>query len=189
MKRLILPLIALTFLLGACSSPTKPTAQKPGGPPISTGKRATAWGELPTYDQAGHRFSFVRKPKYVGLDGAKPVTLDVVVNGDGSVKDATVTESSGNTLLDRTALECFVGAHYSLQLGARDAAPYVVRQQMKFTKEEVSHFSYLDNGQSFSAGKTGSVPESTAPMNQAWSGAGGGWSGGGYSNSSSSSGK
>jgi len=185
MKRLLLPLIALTFLVGACSSPTKPTAQS--GPPKNTGTRATAWGELPTYDQTGQKFQFARRPPHPGITSVKPVTLDIVVNADGTVEDATVTESSGSAFIDRTALAAFIGARYSLVVGPEHPAPFVVRQQMTFTKEDASRFTYSD-GVPWYNGKLGSVPEPGAPMNQAWSGAGGGWSGGGsYSNSSSSS--
>lgn len=182
MKRLLLPLIALTFLVGACSSPTQPTAQM--GPPKSTGTRATAWGELPTYAPEGHTFRFSKPPRLPGVTSAKPVTLDVVVNADGSVKDATVTESCGNAFLDRTALAAFIGARYSLQLGAGDRAPYVVRQQIKFTQEDADRRA--DANPPYYNGKQGSVPEHNAPMNQAWSGAGAGWGGGGASSSSSS---
>jgi len=188
MKRFILPLIALTFLVGACSSPT-PTAQKPGGPPKSTGSRPTVWGELPTYAQAGHSFNLSPEKLRVPVaDHTQWVTLDVVVNADGSVKDATIRQSSGNPVVDRTVLAAYIGTHYSLKLGPTDPAPYVVQQAIVFPKQGEGLDPELASTISPYPMQHNSMPPPGAPYYQAWSGAGGGWSGGGsYSNSSSSS--
>lgn len=188
MKRLILPLIALTVLVGACSSPTKPTAQKPGGPAKSTGTRPTAWGELPTYDQAGHSFDLSPKKLRVPVaDHTQWVTLDVMVNTDGSVEDATIRQSSGNPVVDRTVLAAYIGTHYSLKLGPTDPAPYVVQQAIVFQQGEGLDPELATTISPYRM-QHDSMPPPGAPYYQAWSGAGGGWSGGGSYSSSSSSG-
>jgi TonB family protein len=186
MKRLLLPLIALAFLVGACSSQPKTAAHPPGVPPKVTGKRTTAWGELPTYDGAGHYFTHIKRPRMPGaLDAPKSVTLDIVVNADGSVEDATVTASSGDLVLDRTALACLIGARYTLKLAPDNPAPFVVQTTWKFTREQFPVIDY-DGGYG-PVGRQDSRPPEGAPYYQAWYGGGGGWSGGGsYSNSSSS---
>lgn len=183
MKRLILPLIALALLAGTCpAAPVKPTPQLS---PESLGTRRTAWGVLPTYSVTGQRFTFARLPRpSLTAQARKPVTLDVLVNADGSVEDATITASSGNAVADLATLASFIGARYSLQPGDDYPAPFVVQLKMSFSQQPGT--TYANAYGPF--GRQDSMPPSGAPFNQAWSGAGGGWSGGGgYSNSSSSS--
>jgi TonB family protein len=184
MKRLILPLMALTFLAGACSSTPK-SATKPSLE--SLGTRSTAWGVLPTYNVPGQRFAFVRLPR-LNEDSFTPksVTLDVLINADGSVEDATVTTSSGDPMTDFAVLASFIGASYSLQPGDDYPAPFVVQQKMTVNPESMRGMAYANAYGPF--GQQSSMPPAGAPFHQAWSGAGGGWSGGGnFSNSSSSS--
>ena len=185
MKRFILPLIALTLLVGACSSSTS-TVRKQDVPPKSTGTRATAWGELPTYDQEGYKFQFPKPPPHLGIASVTPVTLDVVVNADGSVEDATVVASSGNAALDRAALSAFIGARYSLQLSPGNPAPYVVRQQIKFSKDDGEQLGSVVEPYG-GIGRQDSMPPSGAPYYQPVAGAGTGLNMTNSSTSSSSS--
>jgi TonB family protein len=128
MKLIPLPLVALALLLGACSSST-PTAANhvapPPGPPVRGSTKVTAWGELPSYDARGHYFKDMRAPNGGPYNGK--VTLDLLVNANGTVEDVAVFESSGNAQFDRAAADQFKKAQYTLQLGPDDPAPYVVR--------------------------------------------------------------
>jgi TonB family protein len=184
MKRFILPLIALTFLVGACSSPTKST-HKPGKPPVLTGKLATAWGELPTYNTSGYGFVLTRQPLLpAGPLKGKTVDVDVMVNADGSVEDATVRTSSGDARIDHAVLASFIGARYSLKVGPGNPAPYVVPLTLKISKP--TYTSISSDGIAWNNFKMGSAPPAGAPYYQEWSGAGGSYT---YSTSSSSSSK
>lgn len=125
MKRSLLPLVALTVLLGACN--TTPTASQRVIPATSTGTRATAWGNLPTYDQRHHRFKNLSgRPPATAFNG--PVALDMLVNRDGSVQGITLVQSSGNQRVDEVIKKRFTTGRYTLLLGPDDPAPYVVRQ-------------------------------------------------------------
>ena len=171
-----------TTYLSANRSPTKPN-RKPSGPPVNTGTRSTAWGELPTYDGTGQSFAYARDLRFPFVPSrptSVSVTLDVMVNADGSVKDATVTGGSSDPAFNYTILASYIGARYSLQLGPDYPAPYVVQTKIEFHVPP----AFSDT---FGPGRFDSMPPPGAPYYQAWSGAGGGWSGGGsYSNSSSS---
>lgn len=184
MKRLILPLVALAFLAGASSVIAKSTRTLS---PESMGTVRTAWGVLPTYNVSGQRFTFARFPRPSFALHFRTVTLDVLVNADGSVEDATVTTSSGDPIADFTALACFIGARYSLQPGDSYPAPFVVQHKLDFGRQVLTSTDISTPSTDRAIGPFASMPPSGAPYYQAWSGAGGGWSGGGnYSNSSSS---
>jgi len=186
MKRFILPLIALTFLVGACSSPTK-SVHKPGESPVLTGKLDTAWGELPTYKSSGHGFVLARQPLLpAGPLKTRTVDVDVMVNADGSVEDATVRTSSGDPRIDHAVLGSFIGARYSLKVGSGNPAPYVVPLTLKVSKPTNAKNSISSDGIAWNNFKMGSVPPAGAPYYQEWSGAGGSYT---YSTGSSSSSK
>jgi len=123
--------IALTLLLGGCSS-TPPSGQPAtAAVPIPAGTRPTPWGELPVYDQSGHFFqNLARVPPVLLPDAA--VTLDIMVNHDGSVRDVAVAQSSGNREVDLQTQAQFAHARYSLRLRPEDPAPYVVHQTIAF---------------------------------------------------------
>ena len=92
-----------------------------------TGTKATAWGELPTYDPTGHKFTGMRAPVRA-VTGT--ISLDLKVGFDGRIEDIAVFESSGNTDVDRVLVDQFKKARYSLKLRPEDPAPYVVRITM-----------------------------------------------------------
>lgn len=178
MKRLLAPLIALAFLAGVCPATAKPTRQLS---PESLGTRSTAWGVLPTYNVSGQRFTFARRPRPPGDSFALwTVTLDVLVNADGSVEDATVTTSSGDPGADFAALASFIGARYSLQPGDNYPAPFVVQQKLIFTQGSVQRPSYTTEHRMFAP--QGSMPPSGSQYYQASP-----FTSGSYSTSSSSS--
>jgi TonB family protein len=177
MKRLLAPLLALAFVAGAGVATAKPARPLS---PEDLGMRTTAWGVLPTYNISGQRFTFKRFPRATLFPDERSVTLDVLINADGSVEDATITTGSGDSAADVAALSSFIGARYSLQPGENYPTPFVVRQKMTFGKE----IPFFPNQQFW--GPQSSLPPPGAPYYQTWYGAGGGWSGGGsYSNSSS----
>jgi hypothetical protein len=187
MKRLILPLVALAFLAApAAASPNSTRTLSPE----SLETRRTAWGVLPTYNVSGQRFTFARIPRPSLALHFRSVSLDVLVNADGSVEDATITTSSGDPIADFTALACFIGARYSLQPGDSYPTPFVVHQKLEFGPQVIPSSPTTSTFTDRHMGPFASMPPPGAPYYQAWSGAGGGWSGGGsYSNSSSSSSK
>jgi len=126
MTKRLLPLLALTLLLGACTT----TQTSDQSPPIRTGTRATAWGELPTYDQRGHIFDLPGRSPVNAFDAT--LTFDVMVNADGTVHDVALLKGSGNDNVDRQTLARFKKAHYTLKLGPADPAPYVVQQTVEY---------------------------------------------------------
>jgi TonB family protein len=142
MKLHALPLVALSLLLGACNT-TRTTAQSSVPPPVQTGTKVTAWGELPTYDPAGYIFTGMRAPVRA-ITGT--VSLDLKVGFDGRVEDIAVFESSGNTEVDRAIVHQFKKARYTLQLRPEDPAPYVVRLTIHMESGAPSddHFGHVD---------------------------------------------
>ena len=170
MKRFILPLVTLAFLAGACSLSAKSTRKLS---PESIGTVRTAWGVLPTYHVSGQRFTFARWPRLPASGDSsalKSVTLDVLVNADGSVKDATVTMSGGDPVTDFAALASFIGARYSLQPGDDYPAPFVVQQTITFAQESEQTTGYTDPFGPI--GRQRSMPPEGSPFSR---GPGGGW--------------
>lgn len=132
---LVPPLLVLTCLLGACSSfsPLRHAqATLPPRPAQLAGSKVTVWGERPSYDQGGHHFRGLGRPTVNTFDFK--LTLDLLVNPDGSVHDVAIFESSGNPSLDRRVAARFKDAHYSLRLAPDDPAPHVVRWTIDFSK-------------------------------------------------------
>ena len=133
MNTKLLPLLALPVLLGACESFNMARLpQTP--PPVQLASRATTWGELPTYDMKGQFFkigplSSLKNFPTEGTGGR--VTIDLLVNRDGTVRALKVTESSGDMKADRAAMELFRNARYTLKLAESDPAPYVVTQTVE----------------------------------------------------------
>jgi TonB family protein len=139
MKRYLLPLIPFAFLLGACSS-TLPTpagklAAVPTGPAVRIENRLTAWGEMPSYEPKGHFFQGLRAPGGGASSLTGEVTLDFLINPDGTIQDSAIFSSSGQPKLDRAALARFKHARYTLRLGPDDPAPHVVRLTVGFKAE------------------------------------------------------
>ncbi len=139
MKTPLLPLVALSLVLGACSSAqSHKTAAKPATPPpVRTENKVTAFGEFPSYDPRGQHFKlYTQRREYeVGLNGR--AVVDVIVNADGTVQDVVIFESSGNDDYDQMALRLYKNSRYSLRLAPGDPAPYVVRQE--FVTRRVVH--------------------------------------------------
>jgi len=147
MNRSIIPLTALTFLLGACSSTPTQSAHRPQPLPAqSAGTLQTAWGELPTYRTADSEFPFVLTP-YPGFKTPTELrpddapVVDVLVDRDGSIKDVKVHTSSGFEAVDIYAINRFVGARARLQIAPTDPAPYVIRQTMSQSYLSVAYYS------------------------------------------------
>lgn len=142
----LLPLLALSLLLGACSSfqSSHYHAKSPSPPPIQAGIKVTPWGELPSYEQAGHFFkSWANlRPSEVNLSGR--VVVEVLVKSDGTVRDVAIFESSGNPEVDRLALRMYKYSRYSLHLDATDPAPHVVRQEFIRTPSQPPASDHID---------------------------------------------
>ena len=132
MKRFMLPLIALALVGGACSAIAESTGELSLE---SLGTRRTAWGVLPTYQVSGQHFSFTRLPRpSIATLAIRPVTVDVLVNAEGAVQDATITSSSGSPAADLAVLASFIGARYSLHPGDNYPTPFVVQHRTSFRR-------------------------------------------------------
>ncbi len=130
MKRLLLTVLALPFLLGACSSLKTSRAPLPTPPAaVRTADQPTVWGTLPSYSTMGQYFVPLRSTRVARVNAAGQGTavLDLLVNRDGTVKDAAIVTSSGAEKTDLAAEEMCRQARYSLPLGPDAPAPYVVR--------------------------------------------------------------
>jgi TonB family protein len=126
----ILPpvLLATCMLLAACSSikPPQPLSSAPPHP-VLTGNRVTVWGEFPSYETTGHYFQLHnRRPRNLALSGH--AVVDILVNADGTIRDAAIFESSGDPEVDALALRLYKTSRYSLRLPSGQPAPHVVRQ-------------------------------------------------------------
>lgn len=131
MKLPALSLLALSLLLGACSSlKYQPVTRAEPPPPVREGTKVTFWGEMPAYEQQGQYFRYRYVPRSVNRDLYGVVTVDALVNADGTVHEATVFESSGNPEIDQIAEGMVQSAVYSLRLNPGDPAPHVVRRQI-----------------------------------------------------------
>jgi TonB family protein len=131
MKLQVLLLVALSFLLGACSSfrSPPPVAKRTVPPAVRAENKITTFGELPSYDPRGQYFKlYTSLREYERALNGRAV-VDVIVNADGTVQDAAIFESSGDPAVDEMALRLYKNSRYSLRLSPGDPAPYVVRQQ------------------------------------------------------------
>jgi TonB family protein len=134
MKRTLLPVLALSLLLGACSSATRTSSRLPiSPPPVRTADRASAWGERPSYDRKGQYFAITGKngvqTQLVSSERKNVIgEVELLVERDGTVKDAVIVSSSGNADFDRSFVRLCRNAQYSLRLDQDAPAPYVVRQ-------------------------------------------------------------
>lgn len=133
MKTPLLPLLALSILLGACSSAqSAKTATKPAPPPAARAEsKVTSFGEFPSYDPRGQHFKLLtHRRDYEAVKEGRAV-VDVIVNADGTVQDAAIFESSGDPTFDEMAIRLYKNSRYSLRLAPGDLAPYVVRQNFE----------------------------------------------------------
>lgn len=136
MKAAPLALIAACLLLAACSSfqPPQPLTSALVEP-VRAANRVTVWGEFPSYETTGHYFRLDnRRHRLTGLNGH--AVVDVLVNADGTIRDAVIFESSGSPELDALALRLYKHARYSLRLAPGLPAPHVVRQEFTVRDHE-----------------------------------------------------
>lgn len=131
MKSPALLLVALSLLLGACSSfrSPPPVVKRTVPPAVRAENIVTAFGEFPSYKPEGQNFKLYASLRdyEIGLTGR--AVVDVIVNADGTVQDAAIVEASGNPTYDEMALRLFRNSRYTLRLAPGDPAPYVVRQE------------------------------------------------------------
>lgn len=132
MKTPLLPLVALSLSLGACSSlrSPPPVAKRIVPPAVRTENIVTAFGEFPSYDPRGQHFKLYaeRRDSEILLKGR--AVVDVIVNADGTVQDVTIFESSGDDAFDEMAIRLLKNSRYSLRVKPGDPAPYAVRQEI-----------------------------------------------------------
>jgi len=152
MKKIFVPLLASSLLLGACSSATQYSARLPKAPPaVRVADRVTVWGERPAYDQKGQYFFSSTRRSSDDLPPQGTATIDLLVNRSGRVKDVAIVTSSGNPKLDRAFIVTYRHSHYSLRLRSDAAAPYVVRETVSYKRA----FAKVDSSNSI---VIGSVP-------------------------------
>jgi TonB family protein len=188
MKSPILPFAALSLLLGACSSlKYRPVTRVEPPPPVLEGSKVTFWGEMPAYEQQGQYFRYRYIPRSVNRDLHGVVTVDAMVNADGTVHETTVFESSGNPEIDQIAEGMVQSAVYSLRLNPGDPAPHVVRRQIVVNnyKERYRAGPGVNTAYEKLSGPQPNFENQTAPTAY---GSGSSNSGGSSSSSSSSSG-
>jgi len=129
MKRfMILPLFALAFLAGACSSPQ--SAKKSPSPQAkAAGTVETHWGNLPAYtsEQGKGALVFDKEAIRLPVVAAYHVKVDLLVDRDGRIKDVAVRESSGVPEIDAIVAQRFKQSRSRMVLDPTDAAPYVLQ--------------------------------------------------------------
>jgi TonB family protein len=157
MKLHPLPLLALACLAGGCSSVLFP--------PKFTSMVDTPWGELPHYDQKWQNFYDTKRlPPHLRNDAWKGrAKVAVMVNRDGTVRDARLVESSGQQLIDAAILYSLQGARYTLKLAADDEAPYFVRETIKYDPDDRSSIGYVNVTMDKGSPTTGPTPFSSTP--------------------------
>lgn len=130
---LVAGLVASAFWLGACTSSQQfggKTSGNGDGYARRTGVLATAWGDLPTYQVELRQLPVHRAPPPRGLNGT--VTMDLLVDRDGSVKEMAIVQSSGDARIDHTVQSEFVGARFATKIAPGDPAPYAFRVTRTF---------------------------------------------------------
>ena len=147
MQRSLLPLVALTLLLGACSSTQSAKNTQPL-PAQIIGTVETPWGEMPTYKFKGHAFVLnpdrAQAPLLAGV-----VVVDVLVERDGTVRDVFVRNASGYPVVDSLVVARFKDSRSRLVLAPTDPAPYVIRDSfanyvIRDTTSRIDRSSYND---------------------------------------------
>jgi TonB family protein len=167
MKPILLPLLALPMLLGSCNHII--VTQVPQTPsPVQLANRDTAWGEMPTYDPKDQFFVIGTPSRFRNFPTDGTVTIDLLVNRDGTVRAVKVSESSGDMKADRAAIDLYRNARYTLKLAGSDPAPYVVTQKVVLkmvaqSSEEVRNST--DYGRDYNYGPTYTEGNQTGTSN------------------------
>lgn len=150
---LVAGIIASALLLGACTSSqplSNTSAAVSNGYAQKTGELTTAWGKLPAYS---HQLTDLRQFKqqfswlpvvFAGIDNT--ATVDVLVNRDGTVRDVSIIESSGDPVKDSTVMTRLAGVRITTKIAPEDPAPYVFRTLVVFQKNSWdTHISVNNN--------------------------------------------
>jgi hypothetical protein len=137
MKRVLLPIFALSLLLGACRTNPNMSARSDTSAHIvatsaavSLGIKDSKWGPLPSYELASHSFTHGSDSKFKSSARAGALKLDLLLDGDGSVHDVAVSESSGDAVMDKSIASAFKNAR-ALRLSPVDAGRHVLRFTMQ----------------------------------------------------------
>lgn len=147
MTKRFFPFIALTFLLGACSSTQSARNTQPL-PARAAGIVVTPWGEMPTYKFKGNAFVLnphrAPAPRVLGV-----VEVDVLVERDGTVRDVFVRRGTGYAAIDSIVTARFKESRSRLLLAPTDPAPYVIRDSLANylsydTTSRIPSWSYND---------------------------------------------
>lgn len=148
MKTVVHPFLVLALLLGGCSSMSV-SRLSPTAPGVSVAKRSSTWGEVPSYNVRGQSFNFASRYTPWDVPGNSVVAVDLLVNRDGTVRDAAVVASSGERSTDKEVVYLYRNARYSLRLAADDPAPYVVRQKVVLRPLALNAGSGVDYGRDY----------------------------------------
>ncbi|WP_164976096.1 energy transducer TonB [Oleiharenicola lentus] len=136
MKNLTIVLLAIFVMQSGCSSfkPPQPLSSA-SEEPVRVANRVSIWGEFPSYETTGHYFRLDnRRHRMKGLNGR--AVVDVLVNADGTIRNAALFESSGSPEVDALALRLYRKSRYSLRLAPGHPAPHVVRQEFTVRDHE-----------------------------------------------------
>jgi TonB family protein len=128
MKNHAMVLLAIFAIQSGCSSfkPPQPLSSA-SEKPVRAANRVTIWGDFPSYENTGHYFRLDnRRHRIKGLNGR--AVVDILVNADGTIRDAALFESSGSPEVDALALRLYRNSRYSLRLAPGLPTPHVVRQ-------------------------------------------------------------
>lgn len=138
---LVAGMMASALLLGACTSSQSlghTSAAGSNGYAQKTGELATTWGKLPTYSlqptdlrQFKDQFSWL-PVFFAGIDNT--ALVDVLVDRDGTVRDVSIIESSGDPEKDSTVQPRLAGVRIMTKIAPKDPAPYVLRTLVVFSK-------------------------------------------------------
>jgi TonB family protein len=122
-KQIMKKLVALAILCSSLSAAAQ-TVQSPPSATASTPPPGPLQGPVspPEFETGQHCESSYYPPTAVRLHSVRPTFLSIKIAVDGSVRDATVTQSSGYDVLDRYAAQC-ISSSWHFKPAIQDGQP------------------------------------------------------------------
>ena len=143
MRPLLLPLLALALMAGACSSVSPPPATAHD----HLGTISSKWGELPTYSPIPKPFAIRLERPDPNLSGE--AIVDLLLNRDGRVTDWNVVSSPDNNAFQRGVAVWVKDLRLGPRLAASEPSPYVLRITFVFVEPGPNRDQYhQDRGHS-----------------------------------------